>query len=613
MNSNLKIKKILIFSMFLLILNSCTKQEIKEVTNDINPITYETFVVWWNNLQSKVLEWNILSNNSIKKSSSILWKVSELNCEPWKEVNSETLIATITPDFTDPNIKSLLNTKSSLELQLWNLEWIKLSTINNLDIQISTLNSNISSSNEQLELSKSNYDLLVKQKWLTSSDLSTQIETLVEQEKNLQKQKAILEKSKIEDLSKVESSLENIKTTSYSTIDNILLYINELYWITEEYKNNTINYDTYLSAKDSSIKTNVKTDFFKLYNLDYKTLSWEELSNFENDLNDLIKLANNWIKKSVAVANVFTETSINTYYNTLLWYSNWLLVLKTNLDNALKSNDSITNTYDTQIAWIVTSIDSLNWNIDNFKNNKSESTLLSIDVNLTNMKSQISSLESWINSQENNLKSLSQNKEITTKQLDNQLLSLRQNIDNLVINLSPQNIYAWIDWTISNNYTYLNTNVSPNSPICEIQSNWKNSLKLKVSSANKLSDGYIYSVEKDNNIIFTGSELTLLPQIDTMTQNYSYETILPEEIEFKVWDKLKVLIDYPNKDISNVDLNNEIIEVPIEYVTPRLNWYFIKSQTWSWEIIEKQVKIWEVNLPNIQVLEWLQLWDTLIK
>lgn len=613
MNSNLKIKKILIFSLFLLILNSCSKQEIKEVTNNANPITYETFIVWGNNLQSKVLEWNILSNNSIKKSSSILWKVTELNCEPWKEVNAGTLIATITPDFTDPNIKSLLNTKSSLELQLWNLQWIKLSTINNLDIQISTLNSNISSSNEQLELSKSNYDLLMKQKWLTSSDLSTQIETLVEQEKNLQKQKAILEKSKTEDLSKVELSLENIKTTSYSTIDNILLYINEFYGITDEYKNNTVNYDIYLSAKDSSIKTNVKTDFFKLYNVDYKTLSWEELSNYENDLNNLIKLANNWIKKSVAVANVLTQTSLDTYYNTLLWYSNWLLVLKTNLDNALKSNDSITNTYDTQIAWLITSIDSLNWNIENLKNNKSESTLLSIDVNLTNMKSQISSLENWITSQENNLKSLNQNKEITTKQLDNQLLSLRQNIDNLVINLSPQNIYAWIDWTISNNYTYLNTNVSPNSPICEIQSNGKNSLKLKVWSANKLSDWYVYSIEKDNNIIFTGAELTLLPQIDTMTQNYSYETILPEEIEFKVWDKLKVLINYPNKDINSVDLNNEIIEVPIEYITPRLNWYFIKSQTWSWEIIEKQVKIWEVNIPNIQVLEWLKLWDTLIK
>ncbi|NCO31595.1 hypothetical protein GW891_02000 [bacterium] len=45
MNYNLKIKKILIFSISLLILNSCTKQEIKEVTNNINPITYETFIV----------------------------------------------------------------------------------------------------------------------------------------------------------------------------------------------------------------------------------------------------------------------------------------------------------------------------------------------------------------------------------------------------------------------------------------------------------------------------------------------------------------------------------------------------------------------------------------
>jgi hypothetical protein len=43
---------------------------------------------------------------------------------------------------------------------------------------------------------------------------------------------------------------------------------------------------------------------------------------------------------------------------------------------------------------------------------------------------------------ENNLKSLKENKQITIKQLENQILNLKQNIDKLNISLSPENIYA---------------------------------------------------------------------------------------------------------------------------------------------------------------------------
>ncbi|MFK7780555.1 MAG: hypothetical protein QM490_05480 [Candidatus Gracilibacteria bacterium] len=606
-------KKIFVLISLIFILISCGNNE--ELVTELNneEIKYETFVVGGKSLKSRTLEGNILSNNSVKKLSSTSGKVTELNCQAGKEVYSKSLIATITPNLTDPNIKGLLTNRNSLDLQLGNLQGIKLSTVNNLDTQISTLVSSIDSSTEQLRLSNENYDMLVRQKGLTSSDLNTQLKTLEEQLINLNKQKDLLKKSKNEELIKLDSSLQNLKVTSYNTILNILGYIDELYGITNANKNKNYSYENYLSAKDSNLKNNIETTFRELNNIDYKILLGEELSEYQNKLSDLSVLAADGVKKSIESVGALTETNISTYYNTLLGYSNGLLTLKTNLDTILKNNSTISNTYDSQIAALVTNIDSLSGNIDNLKNNKSESTLLGIDVNLTNIKSQINSLKNNLTTLSNNLISLKENKSITIKQLNNQILSLKQNIDGLNINLSPQNIYAGINGIISKNYTSLNTTVGFGTSICEILADGKDSLKLSISSALRLSDGYIYSAEINDNIIFTGSELTLLPSKNSITQNYIYESILNENSSLKVGDKLKILIDYPNIDLDIEILNNEIIEVPIEYVTPRLNGYLIKIKDDKGEVIEKIVKIGEVNFPNIQILEGLKIEDVLIK
>lgn len=613
MKNNSKLKNVFILIISIFVLVSCQQEENNINQTNTDDINYETYIVWWNSLKSRVLEWNIVSNNSLKKISSIAWKISELNCNAWTKVKKDTLIATITPDFTDPNIKWLVNTKNSLSLQLLNLEWIKLSTINNIDSQISTLNSSIVSAKEQLELTKKNYDLLIKQKSLTSSDISTQIETLEEQEKNLIKQKDLIEKSKNQDLKKLNSSIENIKITSYSTISDILLYIDELYWITSENKNKNDKFENLLAAKETSIKNDVKVLFDKLNNTDYKKLTWEELSVFENELNDLVKLSYTWVKKSVPSVGSLDEVSITTYYNTLLWYSNWLITIKTNLDSIVENNSTIENTYDNQIAALNTNIDSLKWNINNLKNNKSESAVLSIDSNVINLESQIKSFENNITTLNNNLSWLKENKNITKKQFDNQIISLNQNIANLNINLSPQNIFAWTNWTISNSFSSVNSNVWQWTPLCEIVADWENSLKIIISSANKLIDGFEFSVLQNNQLLFTWSDLSFLPSKDSLTQNYIYENILEKNYDLKVWDKLKVLIDYPDNQIENQNLDNDIIEVPIEYIIPRLNWYFVKIKDKDSKIIEKSIKIWEVDLPNIQILEWLELWDTLVK
>jgi len=607
-----KINIIVLLSIIFLLTSCWSSNDIK-IWETKSQIKYDFFVVWWTSLQSKVLQWNILSNNSITKTSSIAWKVTKFNCRVWKKVYPKTLIAKITPDFTDPNIKWLITTKNSLELQLWNLKWIKLSTISNLNTQISTIESTISSSETQLNLSRENYDLLFKQKWLTNSDLSLQLSTLQKQLENLNKQKGLLEKSKKQDLYKLEISLKNLKLNSYNTIWDILLYIDELYWITQENKDKNRAFETYLSAKDTNLKNNIRTTFSKLNNIDYKSLSAEKLSDYQNKLNNLVKLSYSWVKKSISSAWLLTILNISTYYNTLLWYSNWLLTIKWNLDTLIQNKNTISNNYNNQISGLNTSIDSLKWNIDNLKNNKTESVITWIDMNITNLKSKIKSLENAIVTQKNNLKSLKGNKQISVKNLDNQILNLVQNIDKLNISLSSQNIYAQVKWKISKNFTFLNTSVWPWTPICQILENWQNTLKLQVPSSSRLEEWYIYSVMQNNKLLFSGSSLSQIPTKDIATQNYIYEKILSKDHGLIVWDKLKVLIDYPkNKAVNNISINNHI-KVPINYVIPRLNWYFVKLKTNSWAIIEKKVQIWEVNLPNIEIKDWLKYGDTLIK
>lgn len=608
---NLLKNKNLILLILIFFLSSCWSNKIINKESKNIEINYNTYIVWWLSTKSRVLEWNIIANNLIKKSSWISGIITKLNCKPWEKVNKNTLIAIISPDLSNPNIKSIINNRDSLSLQLENLKWIKISNINNLDTQISTLESSILSTKNWLELAQKNYDLTQKQKLITSSDLDSQIKNLEVQLINLNNQKELLEKTKNEELEKLESSLNNFKNNSYNTIWEIMNYIDEIYWITNENKNKNDSYEIYLSAKDSSIKNKLENDFLKLNYIKYKDLLWEELSDYISEINELIKLSYNWVKKSVTTIN-FTDIMIDTYYNKLLWYSNWLLNIKSNLDSIINNETTIKYTYDNQIAWLSTNIDTLEWNIDNLKNNKTESALIWIDSNITNLESQINSLKDNINTLSNNLETIKENKEITIKQFDNQILNLQQNINNLNINLSPQNIYSEVNWIINNNYSSINSEITTWAPICEILVEWKWSLKLRIASANKLIDWFIYIVKKDEQELFTGSILSSLPTKDNITQNYIYEKILEKNYNLIVWDKVKVEINYKDNKIEK-PLDSWIIEIPLEYVTPKLDWYFVKTKDYNWNITNKKIQIWEINLPNIQIIEWLEYWEEIIK
>lgn len=582
-----------------------------DIVSSNTELKEETFIVWFWVKNIKKIEWQIISNNTVTEVSSINWNIELLNCENWEEINIWDLIAKITPDKNSQWVKNSITQLSSLNYQLSNTQSIKTTTINNFDTQLSSLISQKDSLYEQLDYLKNNLDSINAQKDLTSTDLTEQINLLNTTLENIKEQKIVLENSKNEDLNKVTSSIKNIKEQIYNSIYSDLLYVDELYWITDENDDKNDLFENYLAAKNSNIKSDIETSFNKLNSISYKNLNNEDLYDYIIDLNELITLSYNWVNNSVE-SSTLTSTLISTYYSNLLWYSNSLVSLQTSFDSLLKSITSIENSYKSQILNMTNSISSTESNLDNLKNNKWESTLIWIDINISNAKSQISNLENSIITIENNILSLNDDKKIQINNLDNQILTLEQSISSLNINLTPLYIYSKVNWIISNKLVNTWNNIWVNSPICEIIPSNLNNYKLKIYSSEKLTDDINITVFKDNIELFTFTKMNLLPSIDTVTQNYIYERILNWEYgNLGNWDKVDVFIE--NMLSDNISDLNDNIEIPLNYITPKLSWKYVKIKSSSWAIVNTEVITWRVNLPNIEIIWGLEKWQILIK
>lgn len=582
-----------------------------DIVSSNTELKEETFIVWSWVKNIKKIEWQIISNNTVTEVSSINWNIELLNCENWEEINIWDLIAKITPDKNNQWVKNSITQLSSLNYQLSNTQSIKTTTINNFDTQLSSLISQKDSLYEQLDYLKNNLDSINAQKDLTSTDLTEQINLLNTTLENIKEQKIVLENSKNEDLNKVTSSIKNIKEQIYNSIYSDLLYVDELYWITDENDDKNDLFENYLAAKNSNIKSDIETSFNKLNSISYKNLNNEDLYDYIIDLNELITLSYNWVNNSVE-SSTLTSTLISTYYSNLLWYSNSLVSLQTSFDSLLKSITSIENSYKSQILNMTNSISSTESNLDNLKNNKWESTLIWIDINISNAKSQISNLENSIITIENNILSLNDDKKIQINNLDNQILTLEQSISSLNINLTPLYIYSKVNWIISNKLVNTWNNIWVNSPICEIIPSNLNNYKLKIYSSEKLTDDINITVFKDNIELFTFTKMNLLPSIDTVTQNYIYERILNWEYgNLGNWDKVDVFIE--NMLSDNISDLNDNIEIPLNYITPKLSWKYVKIKSSSWAIVNTEVITWRVNLPNIEIIWGLEKWQILIK
>lgn len=181
--------------------------------------------------------------------------------------------------------------------------------------------------------------------------------TLDTQITDLSASKAKLEESKTADLAKLRSNFANTKTQSKSLAGNVLLQIDEIFGITDENRARNDEFETYLSAKNSALKTQVEQDWKRLEEKrkSFDSISDSALPDYLQSLSDLASLAKESIKSS-APSSSFPQSTVDTLHAAFTQYESSIITAKNGLDNVVKSLDTVANTYDTQILSVNTQI-----------------------------------------------------------------------------------------------------------------------------------------------------------------------------------------------------------------------------------------------------------------
>ena len=616
-------RKILYVALLSLLLAWCSSknQDTKSISDSNNAIFQQDniktcnkyFVVWsWIN-QKLSLKAKVVSSNIKNIISNNGWIVSYLNCENWKIVNSKTLLAIIKPDWSDPNIKNLLNQKASLNNQILNIKNIISSTKSDFSLQIQSLQNQKKSLENQIQILEGSLNKLLNQKKYWVNDLKSQIDNLKTQLKNLQDSKANLEKIKKTDLKKLNKNIQNNIFQAQSLAKDILLKIDEIYGIADKNKHKNDVFERYLWAKNSSAKLKIEDKFLQLNNKFPSTNTW--WSEYLWKLDDLVNLVKENIKDSAPASRIFPQTQIDGYYQFFVQYDNNLISLKNALDTLINNFKAVKNNYENQIINLKNQIDNISSQIENINENKLNSYTSSLDIQINQTKSQLDNLKTNLTNIISQINSLKEKEKIQIKQLENQLTQIKTSLNQININLQEQKIYAGVNWKIKIKNTSAWNKVWPNSLLCQIVPN-KAWLKLQVYTNKNLNIWKYVSFENDGKLC-KSQIISKLPYKEPVSQNNIYET---DNFATCSWQKIdlsnllsewKVInVNYEDNDNTNIQKD---IKIPLDFILNKLTGKYVQKVLSWWDI--KLIKIDIKNIDGLyaQIWSWLSISDKICK
>lgn len=557
----------------------------------------ETFVVGKEAFLQDNVYGSVIADNINTILSSVGWSVDVINCQPWNTVKKWDLIAQIIPVQEDVTFKNSLLLEKSLKGQLTRLFDSYKSTSQNFEIQADTLKKQKENNIKQLEILNQNLENFMKQKLLSSWDINIQTQTLEAQLKALQ-----IDKEK--NVWRALSNLENVKKQNLNTLADAFKKIDEIFGITDANKTKNDAFEIYLSAKNTSLKTQVENEFYRLYTIfsTINTKSDPEISQYLFDAANLLKIASDAVNNSISsstfpqVSTSPTIPSIDWFYATFNGLSNSLLASKTSFDNVYLSYDSLVNNYDNQI-------NTMTLTLQNLKSNKTDMTNINLDTQINNSISQINNLELAIKTANDQINSAVNSKVIQLNTLSSQSFNLQQNYDTVKNNINWEKLYAGVDWIIKSKYITQWNKIWPNILVCQISPSRINNLKIQLFSSIEmelLSDLEFYNKDK---LLWIAKLQYELPFKDNVTQNYIYE-ITNFDFQVREWDRLTIKFDKA--------LNIDELRIPLEYVMPRLDWDYVKLKKWT-KNIEIKITLWDIDGWFVKIVDGLIKGNVIVK
>lgn len=290
----------------------------KEIISEIDKKTFT--VTSWDLKTSISWDGKVLYKEDYNLNFPISWTVKTLIKNEWELVKANDIIATL-----DTTYLQIAVEKAKIALDKSNSDLVaKQNQYSSSDIKLSE---------DQLNSVKANLDN-IKLAWnvdITNAEsaIKTAEISLVSAQKDLDISKSNLELIRIQEEEKYNNNLEdiiNIIWTNISFSKEIILKVDILLWITTENKDKNDEFEQYLWVKDYWVKN-------------------QAISSFNEANNNFLLFLEEWKQyrawnKDLTKANYFLDKAENNTkkINTLLWYT-----LET-IKNSIVSIDSLTQT-----------------------------------------------------------------------------------------------------------------------------------------------------------------------------------------------------------------------------------------------------------------------------
>lgn len=634
-------KKIYFISILLsvLFLQACNT-EYKEIEYSQNQ-NYYTVKTWSISTQWNFI-WNIESQNQTVLSSKTFGRVNTLNFSKWDFVNKWQIIASvdsvqssISYDSIWNVLENLRSTRNSTELMFQNQIKSAQSAYHQAQNSINMIKSQLAWTTNQVlnieNINKSN--LQVAQEQINSAQLA--IESINNEIENA---KTNFEQQENNIYSNATSSISASSILS----KNILKFTDEILWVSNQNKNKNNSFETYLSARNSSLKAEAKNTWSDLNNKfeqienmynNLETLAWnpnwkekiqEILSEYEKYLSDLRSFLsefyevldksvnavsfpeskiNNLKERTINYQQNLEKTLIDAQWNFMVWIK-WSLQAIKNLENEKTSTfDRLKN----NLEQAQKQLDQANKAYENYEAMwTSESTKVLTQKEV--YQDQIKVYEQQSQQAQDNVSAIQNQMESELSSIDSKIAELEWQRKSVSSQIQNTNIVAPFSWVIIENNVELGQLLWPENPAIIFASN--QDLKINIKIPQTLWENISQWDNVNIKISWKEQEFTwfvskIFPNIDPLSKRLDIEIKFNES----PWDTLIWMFANISFDKNNISW----LKVPYSY---------IKYDYWSayLNILQENKSLQKIDIEKIQCNNWeciikwdLSVWDKIIR
>ncbi len=255
-------KVLVVWALFALA--GCGAVQQKPISIDDYEKTYK--VSSWSIYSNNKYVWTLQSDDSSFLSFKMPWRITAIYVKEGDSVKAWQLLAVLGGN----EVKTQFASAKDMLASLWNMY---KSTENMFNAQIKSMEAKVAQAKAGMEGMKTGLgdtQKITKEQLLTAEKQVKQAEIGLQTAKtNLEHTKQVL-KQKEQDL---YSNSKNAIAQSRILLWNFVLFIDQLFGISDENRTKNDAFERYLSAKNSSLKEQIKTDRRKLYN---KYKNWRQ-------------------------------------------------------------------------------------------------------------------------------------------------------------------------------------------------------------------------------------------------------------------------------------------------------------------------------------------------